>query len=254
MKMLKIFICDDEKKHQDSIKLIVNNYLFMTDLDAKIEIVTSDPGDLFCWENTDNDDLLFLLDLELNSDCNGIHLAANLREKFLFCKIAFITSHPEMVFLSFSHKIEAIDFISKDSYQVLKERITEVINTTITRIHVPSPHQKKFILVKSDNKDIKLYIEDILFFETSGTPHKVNAHLKNRQIEFYYHIKDIPKLNERFYRCHQSFVANISNIAAIDRRNRIVYFENEEKCFASIRYVKELCNRVKFENTLLIKN
>ena len=69
MKMLKIFICDDEKKHQDSIKLIVNNYLFMTDLDAKIEIVTSDPGDLFCWENTDNDDLLFLLDLELNSDC-----------------------------------------------------------------------------------------------------------------------------------------------------------------------------------------
>ena len=79
-----------------------------------------------------------------------------------------------------------------------------------------------------------------LCFESSTKSHRLIAHLDNRQIEFYGNLKELAQLDERFFRCHNSFVINRHNIESIDSKERIVYFKNGENCFASVRNVKNI--------------
>lgn len=48
------------------------------------------------------------------------------------------------------------------------------------------------------------------------------------------------KLDERFYRCHRSFLVNKHLIKEIDMHNRIIKMINGEECLVSTRLVKNL--------------
>ena len=199
--MLKIFICEDNKDQRQSIERIVKNYLMMVDLDARLELSTDLPNDILKWRTQEQHDYLFLLDIELNHEMNGIILASQLRESYPHAKIVFITSHTEMAFLSFLHKVEALD--------------------------------------------IKLVIDDILFFETTPVAHKLSVHLLNRQLEFYANIKDISAYNSAFYRCHQSTVVNINNIEVVNTKTKLIQMIDGQKCNVSVRYLKGLLFKLK---------
>ncbi|HEH1241920.1 TPA: response regulator transcription factor [Staphylococcus aureus] len=86
----------------------------------------------------------------------------------------------------------------------------------------------------------KVAADDIMFFESSTKSHRLIAHLDNRQIEFYGNLKELSQLDDRFFRCHNSFVVNRHNIESIDSKERIVYFKNKEHCYASVRNVKKI--------------
>lgn len=243
--MLKIFICEDNKDQRQSIERIVKNYLMMVDLDARLELSTDLPNDILKWRTQEQHDYLFLLDIELNHEMNGIILASQLRESYPHAKIVFITSHTEMAFLSFLHKVEALDFIQKKSEEELKPKIIEVINTTVDRISKFSPDKREFILIRSNYTDIKLVIDDILFFETTPVAHKLSVHLLNGQLEFYANIKDISAYNSAFYRCHQSTVVNINNIEVVNTKTKLIQMIDGQKCNVSVRYLKGLLFKLK---------
>ena len=60
-------------------------------------------------------------------------------------------------------------------------------------------------------------------------------------MEFWGKIKDIEKkVDERFYRCHCSFLANKDNIIEIDFQNRVIYMVNGDECLISTRMMKGL--------------
>ena len=82
--------------------------------------------------------------------------------------------------------------------------------------------------------------DDVMFFESSTKSHRLIAHLDNRQIEFYGNLKELAQLDDRFFRCHNSFVVNRHNIDSVDSKERIVTFRNGEHCYASVRNVKKI--------------
>ena len=47
-------------------------------------------------------------------------------------------------------------------------------------------------------------------------------------------------LDERFIRCHNSFIVNKDKIKEIDKKNRIAYMINGEECLISTRGIKSL--------------
>ena len=60
-------------------------------------------------------------------------------------------------------------------------------------------------------------------------------------MEFYGKMKDLEgKLDQRFYRCHRSFIVNTTNIKSVDIQNRIVHMVNGEECLISSRLLKGL--------------
>ena len=79
-----------------------------------------------------------------------------------------------------------------------------------------------------------------MFFESSSKSHRLIAHLDNRQIEFYGSLKDLSNLDDRFFRCHNSYVINRNNVDTINTKDRAVYFSNGEHCYASVRNIKNI--------------
>ena len=66
-------------------------------------------------------------------------------------------------------------------------------------------------------------------------------HYDNKVIEFYGKMKELERtLDNRFCRCHTSFIINKEKIKEINIKNRIAYLVNNKKCLISTRGIKLL--------------
>ncbi|SCT68666.1 Response regulator of the competence regulon ComE [Staphylococcus aureus] len=134
-----------------------------------------------------------------------------------------------------------MDFIFKDDPAELRTRIIDCLETAHTRLQLLSKDNSvETIELKRGSNSVYVQYDDIMFFESSTKSHRLIAHLDNRQIEFYGNLKELSQLDDRFFRCHNSFVVNRHNIESIDSKERIVYFKNKERCYASVRNVKKI--------------
>ena len=89
---------------------------------------------------------------------------------------------------------------------------------------------------------MKLRFNDIYYFETSSNAHKVILREKNGFYEYYGNLKEIEEcLDDRFFRCHRSFLINLQHIEQIDLKNREVKMPNGLTC------------EIAFKNRKLIK-
>ena len=140
-----------------------------------------------------------------------------------------------------SYKVEAMDYIIKDNYDNIKERIHQCIINAHKKYSAKATELQKIFSMKADDKIINIEYSKILFFETSPTIHKVIVHTLDRQIEFYAKLKDIEaKLDSRFYRCHKSYIVNKDNIREIDLNERCLHMINGQTCLISTRMLKGL--------------
>lgn len=239
--MLKVFICEDNIKQKDRFIKIINNIILIENYDMEIELATHDPYEVINNIKENTTSAIYFLDVDLSSDINGIQLAECIRKYDPRGFIVFITSHAEMSYLTFLYKVEAMDYIIKDNYENIAIRIKECIENAHTRYLTKTTDLQKIFSIKVNDKIISVNYENILFFETSSTIHKIIMHCENRQIEFYSQMSSLIKsLDDRFCRCHTSYIVNKNKISEIDKKNRKVYMVNGEECLASIRGIKNL--------------
>lgn len=239
--MLKVFICEDDKNQLDKINKYVESIIFAEDLDMDISLATSNPYDILNFLESNNVNGLYILDVDLKTSINGIELAEKIREYDPRGFIVFITAHSEMSYLTFKYKVEAMDYIIKDDYKEIKDRIHECILYACKRYSSPSNTIQEVFTLESDGQIINIEYDKIIFFETSHIPHKIILHTINRRIEFYDSMKNIEEqLSEKFYRCHESFIVNTNNIKKVDKLKRTIHMINGQKCVASIRKIRKL--------------
>lgn len=239
--MLKVFICEDNNVEKNNFMKMINDIIMIENLDMKIEVCADNPKELLDYLDKNSGCGLYFLDVDLKSEINGIKLAEKIREYDPRGFIVFVTTHAEMSYLTFMYKVEAMDYIIKDNYSNIRDRIHKCILNANNKYSCKINDFQKNFTVKLDDKVISIEFDNILFFETSETIHKVRLHCKNRQIEFYSKMKDIEKLlDERFYRCHRSYLINKNNIKEIDVKQRLVYMNNDEECLISTRLMKGL--------------
>ena len=136
-----------------------------------------------------------------------------------------------------------MDYIIKDNYSNIRNKISDCIKNANDKYKITANNFQKIFSIKVNDKIVNVDLNDILFFETSSTIHKVILHCTNRQVEFYSKMKEIEKnLDSRFCRCHNSFIVNKEKIKEIDKKNRIAYMVNGEECLISTRGIKNLIN------------
>ena len=241
--MLKVFICEDNSIQENRFKKIINDIILIENYDMKIEQSTSDPYEILDHLKTNRISGIYFLDVDLNSDINGIQLAEEIRKYDPRGFIVFVTSHAEMSYLTFVYKVEAMDYIIKDNYSNIRNKISDCIKNANDKYKITANNFQKIFSIKVNDKIVNVDLNDILFFETSSTIHKVILHCTNRQVEFYSKMKEIEKnLDSRFCRCHNSFIVNKEKIKEIDKKNRIAYMVNGEECLISTRGIKNLIN------------
>ncbi|AOR25025.1 LytR/AlgR family response regulator transcription factor [Clostridium taeniosporum] len=239
--MLSIMVCEDDTEQRTRITKYIEDSIMIENLDMEIVLSTESPEETIEYLKKNTISGLYFLDVDLNSNINGIKLAEMIREYDPRGFIVFVTTHAEMSYLTFMYKVEAMDYIIKDNYETVKERIHECILNAHKKYSSKVTEMQKNFTIKVEDKIINIEYSKILFFETSNIIHKVLIHAVDRQIEFYAKMKDIEsKLDERFYRCHRSFLVNKDNIKEIDRSNRVVHMINGQECLVATRLLKGL--------------
>lgn len=240
--MLNIYICEDNEKQREIIINSVTNAINAEGLEMNLQIATDNPFKLLENLQRQKENGIFFLDIDLNQEINGLELAKQIRKFKPRCYIIFITSHSEMCYMTFTYKVEAMDFIFKEDYDEMQNRIIQCL----LQAHKLDKQNKitdipKTFALKMGSKVQYAVIDDILFFEVSPTPHKLILHTKTSEIEFAGNLKDLEKeLAPCFYRCHRSFIVNRNNIESIDTDNNVIKFEGGIECPVSVRLRKGL--------------
>lgn len=238
--MIEVFICEDDEQQRKKLMTYVENYIMIENLDMKVTLSTDNPEEIIDYLHTNDVKGLYFLDVNLNHEKTGIALGADIRKYDTEGSIVFVTSHSELTYLTFLYKVEAMDYIIKDDFTDIQKRVIDCINTAYER-HTADPYEtKEKFKITSGDKIISEDYDNIIFFETSSTLHKIVMHSVNRQVEFYGKLKDIEQLDDRFYRCHNSFIVNIDNIESIDNKTRDITMTNGAVCFASSRNFRKL--------------
>ena len=239
--MLSIFVCEDNKEQREKFTKMIQDIVIIENFDMELTLSTSNPDDILNYLNENDVSGLYFLDIDLKASINGIELATKIRQYDPRGFIVFVTTHSEMSYLTFIYKVEAMDYIIKDNYGNIKERIHQCILDANKKYSLKATQLQKVFSMKVGDKIISIEYHKILFFETSPTIHKVILHTIDRQIEFYSKMKDVEeKLDNRFYRCHKSYIVNKDNIREIDLSNRCLYMVNGQECLISTRMIKGL--------------
>lgn len=238
--MLKIFICEDNNEYRKEVEKIIENILIIENYDIEIKKIYRESNEILNSIDRVNETGIYFLDIDLGTDINGIELASKIREIDPTGFIVFITTHGEMSWLTFKYKVEAMDYIIKEEVENLNEKLHECIKEAIKRYEINKDENKIFV-AKSRDKVIRVQYEEIMFFETSQTIHKVKLHSVNRQVEFYAKMKDLEKeVGDKFVRCHNSYLINKDKIKEIDIKNRTITMSNGETCLVSDKGMKLL--------------
>ena len=237
--MLSIFVCEDHPAQRRAIVQIIQNTILMDELDMRLVLDTEDPYMVLETVRENQNTGIYFLDIDLNSSMNGLKLAQQIRLFDPRGFIIFITAHSELSYMTFQYRVEAMDFVLKDSPAEAKVKIRECLLNAMERYTLQTNKTHKVYTVEAGGRKISVDHEDIFFFETSVNIHKVILHARDRQIEFSVTIKELAgTLGGDFVRCHRSFLVNKNNIKEIDSKKRIIYFTNGESCLMSTRMMK----------------
>lgn len=242
---MNIFVCDDEEHYLNQLTRIIQNYILFKTRQVVLKLSTTNPNKILSTvEQNIEEDNLFFLDVDLKATITGIELAEKIKSIDPNAKIVFITTHGELYSLVFQYQIETMDYIEKNQFATVEDRIKSCIDKALERFFLSSASKEERITLKVGDQIERVPVSKILFFESSFKSHRIEVHLKNQQFEFYGKLADIVKLHPSFIASHKSFVVNIENIRSIDMKERILTFENGETCDISLRFQKNLLSQL----------
>jgi len=245
--MLAVLICEDNKKHRSLIESIVKKYIAEQNSNMKLVLSTDNPFDIL--ENVKaNPDrtALYFLDVDLKREISGIDAAVQIKRTDLSAKIVFITTHHELAFLTFTHKVHAMDYIVKTSMKTVEARTTECLTIAYERYLNDKGTVQKFYSIKVAGEIWNIALGEILFCETSpANPHSLVLHMKNRQVQFRGTLNDLANLDPMFFPCSKSYVVNLKNIRRVDKTNLLLEMIGGETIPITVRKIKPLTDKMK---------
>jgi two-component system response regulator AgrA len=122
--------------------------------------------------------------------------------------------------------------------------LRQVLTVAQTRFKSEEQPQEELIQIKIGETVRSLEVQHVLFFESSLNPHKIVVHLDDGELEYYGLLKDVPDLNDNFYRCHKSYVVNLTRIRSLDKRYRQVTMADGERVLCSAQASRYLARRI----------
>ena len=131
--MIEIILCEDNEKERALMTDFISGHVMMENLDMKVALSTASPNEVLKYVKKHASGRLYFLDVDLKAEMTGIQLAAQIREVDPKASIVFITTHAELMSLTFEYAIEAMGYILKGDYEVTKEKIVKYIRRTVKK-------------------------------------------------------------------------------------------------------------------------
>lgn len=230
--MIIVAICEDERYILEELRRKVEKYINRKSLDASIKTFMSGEELLKAKKKFD----IILLDLMLPG-IDGLEVA---RQISCRSRIIFVTSYREYAVEAFD--ANAVHYLVKP---VTEERLFLALDRAINQTE--QMDNQSLTLMKSGKTQV-IFIRDILYCEVFN--HQVRIHTVHGTYDYFGTLDMLEtKLDERFFRCHRSFVVNMSCVAGQEKG--VAILTNGEKIFISRRkqtdFIQRLLNFLKNE-------
>lgn len=208
--VINIVICDDNLEELEKIYSYIANKFKELGLSFKISSF-NEGQDLVEHMNSSKEvyDIIFL-DIYMKFS-DGINIARKIREFDKECKIIFITSSKDHAVDSYD--VSAFHYILKP---VNEEKLSSVIRMAVEDLN----KENKQVVIKNKKGSYRISYKDILYAESKARV--VNIYLKAGDIvSFYSKLEDFVQSlqDERFLKCHKSYVVNMDYILKIENNN-----------------------------------
>lgn len=209
--MIHIAVCDDEKYMSDLIETMVSDFFRRKNMEVSIQQFSCGEALLHCDKKID----ILFLDIQMN-DIDGMETARKLRERMFKGFLIFITVLKELVFQSF--EVQAFDYLVKPIEERHFEQTMERLFSSLQNDREAS------LLVQKGYESSIIAFDDIVFCEIIDR--KVYVYLATSEVvDFYERIEKLEsRLDDRFYRCHRSFLINLKYLKSY--KNGTAYMEN----------------------------
>ncbi len=230
--MIIVAICEDERYILEELRKKVEKYINRKSLDASIKTFTSGEELLKAKKKFD----IILLDLMLPG-IDGLEVA---RQISCRSRIIFVTSYREYAVEAFD--ANAVHYLVKP---VTEERLFSALDRAVNQTE--QMDNQALTLIKSGKTQV-IFIRDILYCEVFN--HQVRIHTVHGTYDYFGTLDMLEtKLDERFFRCHRSFVVNMSCVAGQEKG--VAILTNGERIFISRRkqtdFIQRLLNLLKNE-------
>lgn len=238
--MINFAICDDNKLLSSRLKEILESIFFKFNYDAKVEFCSDNAEEFLNYTLSHKElDVLFL-DIDLNSDINGIDMAKIIRKNNKLIYFIFITGHFEYIVSAYDCKTFA--YIQKPfSYKKIEETIVRLFEDI-------TGDSLDFLAIDHSNKLIKENLVNYLQKEGTRTIYRTDSAVYNTYGSFNKIEQTLPN---NFVRCHKSFIVNMKKINGVDFKSNTIFLGNNGKCecFIGPKYKKhflEVLNNYEF--------
>lgn len=232
--MFEIVIVEDNTQFNEQIYELVNAFQIQNKLDYKVSRFYDYNDELEMNIKSDNFYKIYILDIELPTT-NGIQIANKIRNLGSDCPIIIITCHKNKYQDQLlSEKIMFSKFIHKEDKNWMKQLDDELQSLILSKV------KKHILRINTRDLYIRLQIDGILYIDYSDRQCKIV--LKARDIIVPRTLNEILKgLDERFMYCYKSKVVNTDLIERIDKKNKIIYLDNNVAINqVSEKYLKEI--------------
>lgn len=236
---MNIFILEDDVFQRNRLENLLEYLKIEKGYNIHIVASTENPRQLIDLIKNSSEENLYFLDIQIrDEDKKGMEVAQIIRGIDEKGTIVFVTTHSEFAALTFSYKVSALDFIAKDLDNVNFDKQIEEVIQFVERKN--KKDEREMLVINTKFKDIRVPLDEVLYFETSSQPHKLILITSKKRIEFYAKLSDIEGKHPKLIRTHKSFGANIDNAVELDKSNLTINFFNGEQCYVSRRKIKQI--------------
>ena len=131
---------------------------------------------------------------------------------------------PSILFFNVQRDWELNGIIKyRPSYLVFSPEKTNAFEEGLLGCCAEQRSIKPYFTVKSKDSNIRVEYKDIMFFES--TQRIVRMYTLSNVVEFYAKLGDVADMlpNDRFVRCHQSYLLNLDYVRKLDKSARYFY-------------------------------
>lgn len=208
--MFTIALCEDNSLQREELKNNLSKVLDEIGIDYKI--IAFESGEDLLKSYPEKLDILFL-DIQMGK-LTGMETAKKVREYDDKVEIIFITALWDYV--QKGYEVRAFRYLIKPVKLIeLKEQVTACVESIIEK-------RDTYITIKDKGNMLKLRIEDILFLETFDR--KVIIHTNSQEYIVKTSMNKLEKelKNMGFFRCHTSYIVNLSKIEELQKDSLII--------------------------------
>lgn len=236
--MLPIYICEDNSEQRHFLENIINDFLIFHDMDMKIVLSTDNPLEILECIKDSTELSAYFLDINLRHKIDGITLSAQIRQQDPWGFIVFITSHKELMPLTYQNRIAAMDFIVKENTEHIRDKVHKCLDEIWLRYKHNNSQIHNYFVYKDGKMHYTIHFSDIYYIESSDNHHKIIINTKSGTLQISGSLKDtIKHLSSDFIYCNRNTIVNKNHIISFDKHNSELLLDNNKKCHVSSRMI-----------------